>query len=175
MSCNSTFECSYCGNSTIGPLVEGEYYLTPCFEATVVLFLRCVATFFVVTQICYTWSLPSLHFLRSRVAFASSVRRRAPRANGGALSSIASGSIASALLSEDDGAGRRVSGGAFKMTQPLLDRMDHTESGTYYPATQSSRRKSTVTHQEAALARFPGVPHHVLVHSDVVILCIFKI
>ena len=139
-------------------MVEGEYYLTPCFEATVVLFLRCVATFFVMTQICYTWSLPSLHFLRSRVAFANSVRRRAPRANGGALSSIASGSIASALVSEDDDAGRRVSGGAFKMTQPLLDTMDHTESGTYYPATQSSRRKSTVTHQEAALARFPGVP-----------------
>jgi ABC-type multidrug transport system fused ATPase/permease subunit len=142
---------------TIGP-TDGGYYLTPCFEATLMLAFRLLATFFVLSQICYTWSLPSLHFLRSRVAFESSRRRQAGGKGGGALSSIASASIASALLHSED------SNGAFKMQQPLLDDSSSSNdigigkgfdpSGSSY---QPRRRKSTI-HQEAALARFPGVP-----------------
>ena len=146
MACNSTFECAYCGNTTIGPL--NGYTLTPCFEATIILMFRLFAIFFVCIALKATVSLPSLHFLRSRVAFESSRRRRqsnyGPNGKGGAMSSIASGSIASALLASSD------SGGAFKLQQPLLDDVSGGEP--------RHRRRPTKIHQEAALARFPGVP-----------------
>jgi hypothetical protein len=146
MACNSTFECAWCGNATIGPL-GASYNLTPCFEATIILIIRTIATIFVFYQICHTCSLPSLHFLRSRVAFEKSRHRRYTKnhsVDGGTLSSIASSSVASALLANED------TTGAFKMQQPLLD--DRLRGG------ENKRRKKTSIHQEATLARFPGVP-----------------
>ena len=160
-TCNSTFECSYCANANIGPLSELGYNLTPCFEATLMMAFRLAATFFVLSQICYTISLPSLHFLRSRVAFESSRKRRARTQNGqygGALSSIASASIASVLLNNEE------TNGAFKMQQPLLDDVGGGKGGGYGGNGDKNseagrhRRNNTRIHQEAALARFPGVP-----------------
>ena len=157
MSCpSSSFECYYCANSTIGPLSAVGYTLTPCFEATLIVLVRAVATLIVISQICHTCSLPSLNFLRSRVAFESSRQRRARGQygkDGNAVSSIASGSVASFLNAGEDVKG------AFKMREPLLDDMggggDMESMGN---GSGRHRRKSTTIHQEAALARFPGVP-----------------
>lgn len=146
--------CVYCGNVSLGPLVGQGYGFTQCFEATLSLGLLFISLAILVPQILYTLSLPSIKQLRSKVAYRYKGRSLLGNRPARAESSIATGSVASGLAISKDG--------DRTYAIPLIDPSRGANYGSLEASLLSSspvRRSARGSiHQEAAMARFPGVP-----------------